>query len=390
MNVRRWPPVKANRSEVVVTLESMTYGGEALGRLDGKVVFVRGGLAGERVRAEILEDRGHFARARLLDVLKPSPDRTEPRCPYFGFDETTCGGCHWQHLAYEAQLHFKTEIVREQLRRIGGFSAAPGREMLPSPQIWSYRNQARFSVTPQGLIGFQAARTNRVIPIEACDIVEPPIAGWLSRPHPIDPDRRAISIRSFDLEAPEAEFQIRGAVFKVSPDSFFQVNSSLLPILIDQVLAGLDLQGHETVLDAYCGVGLFSRFIAPQADRVIGIESSPSAVADARVNLSSFEGVELYAGRVEDVLPQLADPIDAVVLDPPRAGCGPQVLQALIARPIDRLVYVSCDPATLARDVRQLVAGGYRLIEIQPLDMFPHTYHIEAVALMVCADRAIL
>jgi 23S rRNA (uracil1939-C5)-methyltransferase len=148
---------------------------------------------------------------------------------------------------------------------------------------------------------------------------------------------------------------------------------------VDQVLAGLDLHGGETVLDAYCGVGLFSRFIALIAGRVIGIESSRSAIADARVNLAQFNHFDLHEGLVEKVLPSLAAPLYAAVLDPPRAGCGWQVIQAIVASRIKRLVYVSCDPATLARDARQLMDGGYRLTEVQPLDMFPHTFHIETI-----------
>ena len=186
------------------------------------------------------------------------------------------------------------------------------------------------------------------------------------------------------------EFHLKDATLRVSDESFFQVNTSLIETLIDQVLTKLEPQPAETILDAYCGVGLFSRFLAPRAGRVIGIESSASAVGDFRVNLAAFDQVEVHHEPVEKALAQLAEPLHAAVLDPPRAGCGPRVIEAVSAGKIDRLVVVSCDPATLARDVRRLIDGGYDLLDAQPIDLFPHTYHIETVALLRRANRAIL
>ena len=183
-----------------------------------------------------------------------------------------------------------------------------------------------------------------------------------------------------NFQSPTSNFHVLHSAFQVSHESFFQINTSLIETLVDLALRGLDLRGGETVLDAYCGVGLFTRFIAPMAGRVIGIEAGPSAVADALVNLAGFDNVELREGLVEKVLPSIEDSFDASIVDPPRAGCGPQVIQTLVDKQIKRLVYVSCDPSTLARDARQLIDGGYRLIEVQPVDMFPHTYHIESVS----------
>ena len=173
---------------------------------------------------------------------------------------------------------------------------------------------------------------------------------------------------------------IAGVTFQVSNESFFQVNTSIVATLIEHVLDRLQLNGAETVLDAYCGVGLFTRFIAARVRRVIGIETNRSAVADAHLNLADFDRVAWHLGAVEEVLPKLTEHIAAAVIDPPRAGCAPEVIATLIARSIDRVVYVSCDPATLARDAKSLIAGGYRLSEAQPIDLFPHTYHIETVA----------
>jgi 23S rRNA (uracil1939-C5)-methyltransferase len=185
-------------------------------------------------------------------------------------------------------------------------------------------------------------------------------------------------------------FRVRDAEFHVSDESFFQVNTSLIETLIDQVLARLEVRGGETVVDAYCGAGLFSRFIAPHVAHVIGIEFGSTALDDARFNLAAVDHVQLHQGAVENVLPGLGDRIDALVVDPPRAGCAPAVLQAAIARSIDRVVYVSCDPATLARDVRHFVEHGYDLIDVQPIDLFPQTYHVETVSLLLRSNRAIL
>ena len=181
-----------------------------------------------------------------------------------------------------------------------------------------------------------------------------------------------------------ANFQplISNVQFHVSPDSFFQVNTALIETLIDQVLAKLELSATDTILDAYCGVGLFSRFIAPQAAHVIGVESSVSAQADFAINLVGYTNVEFYLGRVEQILPTITAKLDAALFDPPRAGCGPQVINAVVAQQIDRVVIVACDPATLARDVRSLLDRQYTLIEVQPIDLFPHTYHIETIAVL--------
>jgi 23S rRNA (uracil1939-C5)-methyltransferase len=367
-------------------LDTLTYGGEALGRHAGQAIFVAGGLPGEVVRVAITDQRQGFARGQVCEVLEPSPDRIAPRCPHFGFDAHACGGCHWQHIDYAAQLRFKRDLVYDQLRRLGKVENAPVRQTIPSPAVWAYRNHAQFSVTADGRVGFRAARSRRVIPIDACHIVQPEILAWLKTHQRVaDSAQRRLSIRT-----PPAAFRIRDAVFRVSADSFFQVNTSLIEPLIDQVLARLAPRADQTIVDAYCGVGLFGRFIAPSAGRVIGIESSRSALADARLNLAACAQIELRAGAVEDVLPRLTEHVAALVVDPPRAGCAPAVWPAVIARSIDRVVYVSCDPATLARDVRILLDHGYALIDVQPIDLFPHTYHIETVALLLRSNRAIL
>jgi 23S rRNA (uracil1939-C5)-methyltransferase len=382
--------------DLTLQLDAMAYGGAALGRAEGKAIFVTGGLPGEIVRVTVEEERAHFARARLLNVIEPSPDRIAPRCPYFGWADTSCGGCHWQHIDYAAQLRFKTAIVREQLQRLGHIPDPPVRDILPSPAIWQYRNHAQFHVTPTGQLGFQAARSHRVIPIDQCYIIEPPLQDWLHAQRQVDhAGERRLSVRSSNLpvspcfaeraawrQAQPSVFHVKDAEFQVSPESFFQVNTALIETLIDQVLVGLELRTTDTVLDAYCGVGLFSRFLAPRVDHVIGIEASASAQLDFARNLAGFTNVVFHPGRVEQILPTITTHLDAALFDPPRAGCGPQVSKAVVARQIDRVVIVACDPATLARDVRQLLDHHYALIAVQPIDLFPHTYHIESIAVL--------
>ncbi|MDW8326330.1 MAG: 23S rRNA (uracil(1939)-C(5))-methyltransferase RlmD [Anaerolineales bacterium] len=411
--------------ELLIT--SLSHAGEGLARHEGRVVFVPFALPGERVRVELIEEKKTFARARLLEVLTPSPDRVAPRCPHhFSISNpqsltSTCGGCQLQHLAYSAQLHFKQEQVIEQLTRIGGWPEAQARALVrptfPSPQPFGYRNQMQFALTPDGRPGLHAASSNAIVPIRECHIAAPVLMELFAR-LAIEPATEieqvtlragaddALVIFEAAVGAPELEIDlpvsvallrpdgaslalagrdylvetVKGRDFRISAGSFFQVNTALTERLVDEVLNALELRGGETVLDVYSGVGLFSAFIAPLAARVIGIESFEPAVDDAAVNLNEFENVEIYNAPAEDVLPTLTARVDAAVLDPPRAGCAPAVLDALLALVPKRVVYVSCDPATLARDAKRLSAGGYRLDFVRPLDMFPQTHHVESVA----------
>jgi 23S rRNA (uracil1939-C5)-methyltransferase len=224
-------------------------------------------------------------------------------------------------------------------------------------------------------------------------VLELELEEWLKSNRPGAEREGRVRVRSGntpDRLSGATTFHLKDATLRVSDESFFQVNTALIETLVDQVVTQLEPQPHETILDAYCGVGLFSRFLAPQAARVIGIESSASAVDDFRVNLAGFDRVEVQRGRVEEVLPQLDRRITAAVFDPPRAGCGPRVIEATVAQRIDRVVVVSCDPATLARDVRKLIDNDYHLIDVQPIDLFPHTYHIETSALLHRTNGAIL
>lgn len=405
--------------EYEVTLNKLVYGGDALGRLpDDRAVFVPFALPEERVRIRLTEEKPRYARGELLQVLQPSSERIPPRCSHFG----TCGGCHYQQMSYTKQLQAKTEILIEQMERIGGISSPPVQPIIPSPNTWNYRNQVQFHLTTEGRVGYLAARSQQAIRIEECHLPEPPINRlWPALDIEPIPGLQRVGIRlgeadelmlvlegkdptppEFQVELPlSAVYRGPGKTtllagddhlsipvldkhFHVSATSFFQVNTPMAGAMVEHVLANLPPDPQMTVIDAYCGVGLFSLFLAPRVSKLIGIEQSPSACYDFSLNLDEYDHVELHPSAVDEILPHLESHPDVILVDPPRAGLGRRVRDAILALEPMRVIYVSCDPATLARDARHLIAGGYRLIQITPFDLFPQTYHLESISLFEC------
>jgi 23S rRNA (uracil1939-C5)-methyltransferase len=400
-----------------VKIERLAYGGDALGRLpDGRVVFVPYAIPGELVRLMIVEDKPRHANAALVEVLEPSPERVTPRCPHF----STCGGCHYQHLQYPAQVKAKADILREQLERIGGLQGIPDIELHASPEPWYYRNTIQFHLTPEGKLGFQKARSNQPFAIRECHLPEEAINRiWPQIEVEPIPSLERVSLKvgmdqemmlileSTDPQAMEFSIEdlavsivqiggygniilagsdyivmeVLGRQFKVSTDSFFQVNRTQAQAIVTHIIDHLPMTNEMTVVDAYSGVGLFGAFLAPKVKRLVGIEVSASACEDFSTNLDEFENVELYEAPVEDVLASINFHADSIILDPPRVGLGAKTIEGILTQGADRLVYVSCDPATLARDGRQLEAGGYTLSSLALFDMFPQTYHIESISL---------
>ncbi len=410
------PSVFREMERLRVELTGMAHGGEALGRHEGKVIFVPYALLGEEVLVEIVQDKGRYARARLLEVVRPSPDRVEPRCPHFG----TCGGCQWQHVSYEAQLRFKEQILHDQLERIGEISKPTLKPSLGARDPWFYRNHAQFHLNEEGRLGFLTFRGWEVVPIKVCYIMHPLIDEVFRALDLAFPQLKRVSIKvgtrtgqkllilemeedvipALEVDEPLScvEFlsdgtlltlvgdshiveEARGRYFRISAASFFQVNTKQLERLIEVVWGYLAPEGHEVLLDAYCGVGTFGLSLAGEVGQVIGVEESDGTLADARFNAQEGENVEFIGGRVEDILSDLVK-VDVAILDPPRPGCGREVINHLARLAPAKIIYVSCDPATLARDIKRLREGGYHLVEAQPVDMFPQTYHIEAVALL--------
>jgi 23S rRNA (uracil1939-C5)-methyltransferase len=376
--------------EIEITCTTLAYGGAAIGRLpDGRALFVHFALAGERVRVRLIKAKSGYAEAELLEVLTPSPERIGPRCHHFG----VCGGCHYQYMNYPAQLAAKQQILRDQLVRLGGLREPVVLPTVPAPQPWGYRNHMQFHRTNAGQLGLQTARANQIVPIQECHLPEPAldrawrqIAGRISGKQRGREQTERIPLRVGveeqiqGLDGPPVQIAVLGQPFRVSAASFFQVNTFMAGQLVEEVLRHLPVTKCQTVIDLYCGVVLFSRFLAPQAGRLIGVESSASACADFAVNLAGFEQVKLYQGKAEAVLPTLDQPVDAIIADPPRAGLGPAVVEQILRLAPATLVYVSCDPATLARDARLLTQGGYCLKSATPFDLFPQTYHIESVS----------
>jgi len=401
-----------------IELTAHSFGGDTIGKLPaGKTIFIPFGIAGERVEAEIVDSKKRFARGRIKRVLRESPKRIKARCPHF----MECGGCHYQHLAYADQLTLKHEIVTDLLKRIGKIEAPPVIEIVGSPIEWNYRNTVQFHLSPTGKPGYQRAGANGVVEIRECHLPLPEInALWPQLELEADAGIQRVSIRcgsddellvglesntpqppEFSVDIPLSVvllgpdddlllagedyslMEVMGRTFRVSAASFFQVNLPQAEAMVKYVLEVLKVDKKSTVIDAYCGAGLFSAFLAPKIKSLIGIELAESSCNDFAVNLDEFDNVSLYIGAVEEILPELKIKPQAVLLDPPRAGIDPIAMAALIEAAPRQVVYVSCDPATLARDIQKLVAAGYSLESVKPFDLFPQTYHVECVAVLV-------
>ena len=405
-----------DKAEYIVKLSTAVYGGEALGRLpDGRAVFVSFAIPGETVRIRLVEEKRGHARAELLEVLEPSPARQIPPCRHFGL----CGGCHYQHIVYEEQLAIKTAILREQLERIGGLSGPPVEPCVAASQTFRYRNYIQFHLTPDGRLGYYQVDGLTIFPIQECLLpVEALDSLWPQLDFEGMPEIERIGLRSgddddvqlilesSDVQPPEIMVEdlpisvahlspagslvlagspalfisVTGRTFRVSAGSFFQVNSVLAGMMVEHIFSELELSKRLLALDVYCGVGLFSAFLADRVSRVVGIESSASACEDFVFNLNEFENVELYEAPAEAVLPGLEIKPDLILVDPPRAGIDRRAMDGLLSLGAPVLVYISCDPATLGRDARRLVQGGYRLEQIVPFDLFPQTSHIESIS----------
>ena len=400
-----------------LTLESWGRLGEALAWHGGAPVFVFGGIPGERVTAEVVRVHRKYASATVTEVLEPSENRIAPPCRYFG----ECTGCQWQHLVYDAQLAAKRSKVVDALIRVGGFPAGEADALvvstLPSANQYGYRNHARFTVSRSGALGFVNRETRRFVRIDQCMLMRTNVNTVLEELQDRSQETTQLSIRAgaggtmngdeylvqpqlFNPEVPIATGQKRYTEtvgdnrFFVSSPSFFQVNVEQAAQAAEVIRDGLSLGPNDVLLDAYTGVGTFAVLLAPYVARVIAVEESSAAVADARENAAEVPGVEFVLGRTENVLSDPAalnlskDRPDSVVLDPPRSGCQPQALTSLIELAPPRVAYVSCDAETLARDLKVLCVGGYALDRVVPIDMFPQTHHVECVALLHWAGKA--
>lgn len=397
-----------NRPLVPIELDLTGFanGGRAVGHAeDGRVVFVEYGIPGERVIAEITNDAPGFIEATAVLVLRAAEARVEAPCSYFG----RCGGCQLQHIDYPEQLRLKTGVVRDQLERVGHFEAEDAAsktlEMLGMNDPWHYRNHMRYTVRRDGQVGFMQRGTHRFLRINQCEIASERANELLTEIQDRTMQTRQVSIRVAEqaddyLIQPHLQWRPRTPAtrpssgqrsyherlgerdYRISAAAFFQVNTRQAELLIRLVVERVLEAQPNVVVDAYAGVGTFAAQLAPEVGQIITIESSAAADSDAAINLDGLDNVERLAGNVEALLPGLQPSPDVVIIDPPRSGLEASTIEAMIASRAKRVVYVSCDPATLARDLRVFVDGGFDLIEVQPVDMFPHTQHIECVTVL--------
>ena len=380
-----------------LTLSAWGRLGEALAYWNDREVFVSGGIPGEEVVAEIVAIRRKYIAAKVVQVTKASPARIDAPCQYYG----ACSGCQWQHVSYEAQLSAKQDRVIDSLFRVGGFINPNVLPVLPSPDQLGYRNHARFTIKEHGSLGFVNRETHRFVKIDTCMLMHPGINKLLGDLQGHCSETTQLSIRAGEdtgdylvqptlksTDIPIVTGQkhyrdsIQGVEFRVASPSFFQVNNKQASNMALVVKDALNLKGTEVLLDAYAGVGTFAILLAPYASKVIAIEESSAAVADAKVNAENTHNVEFILGKTEEVLGDLDSVPDAVVLDPPRAGCQSAAIDSLLRLYPENVVYVSCDPNTLARDLKMLCSGAYSIDSIQPLDMFPQTHHVENIVIL--------
>jgi 23S rRNA (uracil1939-C5)-methyltransferase/tRNA (uracil-5-)-methyltransferase len=383
--------------ELTLEIETLTNLGSGLARVDGWVVMVPFALPGESVRARVFRNHANYSEADLVEVLRPSPARRAPRCPLFG----ECGGCQYQHLEYSEQLVWKARQVREVFAKLGGLPAADVRPPRPSPREFHYRSKLTPHYEPirkdgSFPIGFLRHGRRQIIDVPQCPIATEAVNAALPA------TRAALAARAGSLrrggtvllrETAEGVVTdprnlvsavVCGTHFRFLAGDFFQNNPFILPELVEYVLAEAAGGGAQHLLDVYCGAGVFALCGRQKFTRCLGVEVNADAVLRAIHNASANEATncEFRTGAAETIFAGITFPPGetAVLLDPPRAGCGEPFLRQLIAYAPARVVYVSCDPATQARDLKILTASGYKLLHAQPFDLFPQTRHIENVA----------
>ena len=450
--------VKKNE-EYIITIEDMGSDGEGIGKADGFTLFVKDALPGDVAKVKVIKEGKTYGYGRLMEIITPSPDRVEARCPV----ARQCGGCQIQQLSYEAQLAFKQNKVTNNLERIGKIEPSSYEmcTIIGMDEPYHYRNKAQFPVglDKEGNIvtGFYAGRTHSIIPCDDCVIGDDINGSILSiiklhlkqyNINPYDEEKHTgvvrhilirkgfttgeimvcIIINGTELKASDKLVEklkevegmksislnvnkdktnvimgkkvidlygegyitdyIGDVKFRISPLSFFQVNPVQTRQLYGKALEFASLTGNEIVWDLYCGVGTISLFLAKSAKKVYGVEIVPEAIEDARKNadINGINNAEFFVGKAEEVVPKMYNKqgitADVVVVDPPRKGCDEKLLATMVEMNPERIVYVSCDSATLARDLKYLRENGYEVKTVQAVDMFPHTGHVESCVLL--------
>jgi 23S rRNA (uracil1939-C5)-methyltransferase len=381
---RRGGGVKSLVGVVEVTIERLVAGGEGLARREGKALFVAGVLPGERAAVRLVESRKDFDRAALVEVRDPSPDRVGPACPLAG----RCGGCDWLHVSHAAQLALKRAIVRETLHRTGRIER--GEPLLEPGPALAYRNRVQLHRHPAGGLGYREAAGHRVVEAVACPVAVPSINALLADP----PTPTSIALDRFTAFGDAAwvacegrdddrdlDVAVAGRTIAFSVGCFFQSNLAALQDLARHAAAAAGSGG--AVADLYAGVGLFSAFVADRFERMIAVESSARSLAFAARNAAPA-GLVAFPMTVEQWIAAGAagGPFDTVIADPPRAGLGREVRIWLASVRPRTLVYVSCNPVTLARDLGDLARAGFAIDDLRLFDFYPQTSHVESVAVL--------
>jgi 23S rRNA (uracil1939-C5)-methyltransferase len=375
-----------------VEVERILPGGLGLAHAEGKTVFVSLAAPGDRVRVKVEREQGNVLFASIVEIITPSPVRIEPPCPYFG----RCGGCDFQQLTYEAQLAAKSEMIRDCLHRIARLESVPDVVITPSPNDWRYRMRATWQIDQdERRIGYYERGSRRVCDVVDCAVLRPELQAKLEEVRATQWHQFPPGLKHLDVVAGEdgisfapefAEFAtnetsltIRSEVYRYNAEAFFQVNPSLLGPLIDFAMS--DASG-ESALDLYSGVGLFTLPLSRRFQKVVAVEANPVAVRFARRNLQDA-GLDnarvITAGVAGWFRSAPVGEVDFILLDPPRAGAESAVINGILDLHPRQISYVSCDPATLARDLRKLFAGGYTIDAIAGFDLFPQTHHVETV-----------
>ena len=442
---------------IELTIEDLGVDGEGIGKVDGMAIFVKDAVPGDRVQAKAMKMKKSYGYARLMQVLDPSPERTESRCAF----ARQCGGCQLQAMTYEAQLDFKAKKVWNHLIRIGGITDLAKPEIIGMDDPWRYRNKAQFpfGTDKEGnpVTGFYAARSHNIIPCTECwlgveenKVILEKILDHLKTYHIstydevsgkgllrhvlirkgfttgevmvclilngrtmpkltelVDSLRKVPGMTSITINVNTKNTNvimgtemisvwgqdyitdyIGNIKYQISPLSFYQVNPVQTKKLYETALEYADLKGNETVWDLYCGIGTISLFLAQKAGKVYGVEIVPQAIDDARQNakLNGIKNAEFFVGKAEEVLSEKYEKegiyADVIVVDPPRKGCDTAALETMVKMKPERIVYVSCDSATLARDVKWLGERGYEVKKVKACDMFPGTVHVESIVLL--------
>ncbi len=381
---------------MLVEIERILPGGLGLAHADGKTVFVSLAAPGDRVRVRVEREQGNVLFASIVEIITPSPVRIEPPCPYFG----RCGGCDFQQLNYEAQLAAKSEMIRDCLHRIARLENVPEVVVTPSPDDWRYRMRATWQTDQdEQKIGYYERGSRRVCDVVDCAVLRPELQAKLEEVRATEWSQFPPDLKHLDVVAGEesvsfapafANFHtrelslnVRGEIYRYNAEGFFQINRSLLAPLIEFAV------GHasgESALDLYSGVGLFTLPLSRQFQRVTAVEANPTAVRFARRNLQDA-GLDnarvIAAGVAEWFRNGSVSDVKFVLLDPPRAGAESAVIKGILNLHPPQISYVSCDPATLARDLKKLVAGGYTIDSIRGFDLFPQTHHVETVVRLI-------